>query len=163
MKPGPCSSITIVDALRLAARARDHRNDHRADGAADRPQDSRYGHHAAPLHVRSFDRARACSGLEVCIARDLSSRSRSHARPRDPRACGGDGHREDSQHGRHGELQCARNPGHAYECGWRGVSQYMRSWEYPLRTLDSYRCPINAANSGIVAEANDAQSAPPAG
>jgi hypothetical protein len=120
--------------LRLAALARDHRNDHRADGAADRPQDSRYGHHAAPLHVRSLDRARACSGLEVCIARDLSSRSRSHARPRDPRACDGDGHREDSPHGRHGELQCARNPGHAYECGWRDVSRYMRSCKYPFET-----------------------------
>ena len=60
-----------MDALRLTARARDHRNDRRADGAAGRLQDSRHGHHAAPLHVRSLDRVRVSSGLEACISPDL--------------------------------------------------------------------------------------------
>jgi hypothetical protein len=113
-------------SLRLTARARDHHNDHHGDDAAARPQDSRHGHHAAPLHVRSLDRARASSGLEACIARDLWHRPRWRAHPRDPRACDADGHHEGNPHGRHGEPQCARNSGHVYECGSRGVSRYMR-------------------------------------
>ena len=44
--------------LKLTARARDHRNGRRADGAAGRLRDSRHGHHAGPLHVRSLDRVR---------------------------------------------------------------------------------------------------------
>jgi hypothetical protein len=30
---------------------------------------------------------------------------------------------EDNPRGRHGEPRCARISGHAYECGWRGVSR----------------------------------------
>ena len=60
-----------MDALRLTGRYRDHRNDHRADGAADRLRDSRHGHRAAPLHVRSLDRVRVSSGLQACSSRDL--------------------------------------------------------------------------------------------
>jgi hypothetical protein len=56
--------------LKLTARARDRRNDRHADGAAGRLRDSRHGHHAAPLHVRSLDRARVSSGLEACSSRD---------------------------------------------------------------------------------------------
>jgi hypothetical protein len=53
------------------------------------------------------------------------------------------------------EPRCARNPGHAYECGWRGVSRYM--WPLAiLLVLVCHRYLINADNSGIVAEANDA-------
>ena len=64
-------STTVVCGLRLTAGARDRRNDHRADGAAGRLRDSRHGHHAAPLHVRSLDRVRVSSGLEACSSRDL--------------------------------------------------------------------------------------------
>ena len=120
-----CGSTVVVAHLRLTARARDRRNDHRADGAAGRLRDSRHGHHAAPLHVRSLDRVHVSSGLEACISRDLRYRPRSHVRPRDPRAYGGDGRREDNPRGRHDEPRCARISGHAYECGWRGVSRCM--------------------------------------
>ena len=112
--------------LRLTARARDHHNDHHGDDAAARLQDSRHGHHAAPLHVRSLDRARASSGLEACIARDLWRRPRWRAHPRDPHACDADGHHEGNPHGRHGELPCARNLDHACAYGSRGVSRYMQ-------------------------------------
>ena len=91
-----------MGGLRLTAGARDHRNDHRADGAAGRLRDSRHGHHAAPLHVRSLDRVRVSSGLRVCISRDLWRQPRWHVRRRDRRAYGGDGRREDNPHGRHG-------------------------------------------------------------
>ena len=57
--------------LRLTARARDHHNDHHGDDAAARLQDSRHGHHAAPLHVRSLDRVRVSSALQACTSRDL--------------------------------------------------------------------------------------------
>lgn len=104
-------------ALRLTARARDRRNDRRADGAAGRPQDSQYGRHAAPVDVRSLDCGRVSSALQACIARDLSSSPRSHARPRDPRAYDGDGRREDNQRGHRGGSRCARNAAHGCECG----------------------------------------------
>jgi hypothetical protein len=129
------------ERLRLTAPARDRRNDFRADGAAGRLRDSRHGHRAAPLDVRSSDHVRVNSGLEACISRDLLRRPRSHARPRDPRACGGDGRREGNLRGHHGESRCARNPGRAYECGWRGVSRYM----WPLaKLLASAWLPIDA-------------------
>jgi hypothetical protein len=70
-KTAPFSIHHLVDAIRLTARARDHRNDRRADGAAGRLQDSRHGHHAAPLRVRNLDRVCAGNGLQACIARDL--------------------------------------------------------------------------------------------
>ena len=57
--------------LRLTARARDRRNDRRGDGAAGRSRDSRDGHHAAPLHARSLDRARVSRLVEACTSRDL--------------------------------------------------------------------------------------------
>jgi hypothetical protein len=95
-------SCTVVGALRLTAGAHDNRNDRRADGAAGRLRDSRHGHHAAPLHVRSLDRARVSSGLRVCISQDLWRQPRWHVRRRDSRAYGGDGRREDNPHGRHG-------------------------------------------------------------
>ena len=61
----------LRERLRPTAWARDRRNDHHADGAAGRLRDSRRGHHAAPLHVRSLDRVRVSSGVEVCSSRDL--------------------------------------------------------------------------------------------
>ena len=76
-------------------------------------------------------------------------------RPRDPDAYGGDGRREDNPHGRHDELRCVRNPGHAYECGLHGVFRYMQSLAI-LLALVCHRYPIIADNSEIVAEANDA-------
>ena len=66
-----CASTIVVEALRLTARGRDHRNDHRVDGAAGRLRGSRYGHHAEPVHVRNLDRACVRSGLEACISPDL--------------------------------------------------------------------------------------------
>ena len=145
----------VVGALRLTARDRDHRNDHRADGAAGLLRDSRRGHHAAPLHVRSLDRVRVSSGLEACISRDLWRRPRSHVRPRDPRAYGGDGRREDNPRGRHGEPRCARISGHACECGWHGVSRCM----WPCRcSLPALGCPEAPSfrSTMVGAEAGDA-------
>ena len=147
-----------MGALRLTAGARDHRNDHRADGAAGRLRDSRRGHHAAPLHARSLDRVRVSSGLEACISRDLWRRPRSHVRPRDPRAYGGDGRREDNPRGRHGEPRCARISGHAHECGWRGVSRCM--WSLAMLLVSAW-LPIDAppfpSDKRIVAEPRDAR------
>jgi hypothetical protein len=105
-----------------------------------------------------LDRVRVSSGLEACISRDLWRRPRSHVRPRDPRAYGGDGRREDNPRGRHGEPRCARISGHAHECGWRGVSRCM--WSLAM-LLASAWLPIDAppfpSDKRIVAEPGDAR------
>ena len=86
--------------VRLAARLRGRRSDRHAGDAADRLPDNQYGHHAVLLRVRSLNRAYASSGFRACSARDLRRSPESHVRRRDPHACGGDGRREHSPHGR---------------------------------------------------------------